>query len=89
MPSLNDLEHDCLRRYLECGRQLSPQFFSEARLAEPECERTRAFLERVEADAVTVWDAQLHRAAQPMTKEEALAMRGGQAIGELPRSAPT
>lgn len=74
--------------YLECGRQLSPQFFSEERLAEPECERTRAFLERVEADAVTVWEAQLQRAVQPMTKEEALAMRGAHAIGELPRSAP-
>jgi predicted nucleotidyltransferase len=41
--------------YLECGRQLSPHFFSERRLAEPESERTRAFLARVEGEAVAVW----------------------------------
>jgi predicted nucleotidyltransferase len=41
--------------YLECGRQLSPHFFSERRLAEPESERTRAFLARVEPEARAVW----------------------------------
>jgi predicted nucleotidyltransferase len=41
--------------YLECGRQLSPHFFSERRLAAPEDDRTRAFLERIAPDAVTVW----------------------------------
>jgi Nucleotidyltransferase domain len=41
--------------YLECGRQLSPHFFSEQRVSAPESERTRAFLERLEADAVAVW----------------------------------
>lgn len=41
--------------YLECGRQLSPHFFSEHRLSNPEDERTRAFLAQVRADAVVVW----------------------------------
>ena len=41
--------------YLECGRQLSPHFFSERRLAAPEDERTREFLRGVEPDAVRVW----------------------------------
>jgi predicted nucleotidyltransferase len=41
--------------YLECGRQLSPHFFSERRLAEPESERTRMFLARVEPEALRVW----------------------------------
>ena len=43
--------------YLECGRQLSPHFFAERRLAEPEDERTRRFLEGVAGEAVTVWPA--------------------------------
>lgn len=41
--------------YLECGRQLSPHFFSRRRLADPESERTRDFLARIEPDAVAVW----------------------------------
>jgi predicted nucleotidyltransferase len=41
--------------YLECGRQLSPHYFSERRLAEPDDQGTRDFLSRVEADAVRVW----------------------------------
>lgn len=41
--------------YLECGRQLSPHFFSERRLAGPESERTRDFLARIEPESVTVW----------------------------------
>jgi predicted nucleotidyltransferase len=41
--------------YLECGRQLSPHFFSEARLAAPENERTRAFLAGIGPDALVVW----------------------------------
>ena len=40
--------------YLECGRQLSPQFFTEARLSKPEDQRTRALLQRVLKDAVSV-----------------------------------
>ena len=41
--------------YLECGRQLSPHFFSRARLAAPESERTRAFLAGIGADVIVVW----------------------------------
>lgn len=41
--------------YLECGRQLSPQFISERRIAEPEDQRTREFLQRVASDLVRVW----------------------------------
>ena len=41
--------------YLECGRQLSPHFYSQNRLASPESERTREFLERVQPDSVVVW----------------------------------
>ena len=41
--------------YLECGRQLSPAFFSEARLQAPDDERTREFLAQVERDGVDVW----------------------------------
>jgi predicted nucleotidyltransferase len=41
--------------YLESGRQLSPHFFSERRLAAPESARTRDFLARIGPEAVTVW----------------------------------
>jgi predicted nucleotidyltransferase len=41
--------------YLECGRQISPHFFSLGRLAEPENERTRVFLDGIGRDAVRVW----------------------------------
>jgi predicted nucleotidyltransferase len=40
--------------YLECGRQLSPHFFDEDRLAAPRDERTRIFLERIAPDAIVV-----------------------------------
>jgi predicted nucleotidyltransferase len=43
--------------YLECGRQLSPHFFSQARLAAPEDERSRAFLADIGGDVVVVWPA--------------------------------
>jgi predicted nucleotidyltransferase len=41
--------------YLECGRQLSPQFFAHERLDDPPDERTRAFLQSIEGDARAVW----------------------------------
>jgi predicted nucleotidyltransferase len=41
--------------YLECGRQLNPHFFSQARLAAPESARTSAFLDRIGPEAVRVW----------------------------------
>jgi predicted nucleotidyltransferase len=58
-PVVDDRQEELLNEtypfYLECGRQLSPHFFSERRLAEPEDERTREFLERVAGDIVPVW----------------------------------
>lgn len=41
--------------YLECGRQLSPHFFSESRLAAPESAQTSAFLERISSEVLSVW----------------------------------
>jgi predicted nucleotidyltransferase len=41
--------------YLECGRQLSPHFSTERRLAAPEDARTRDFLAGIAADVVPVW----------------------------------
>jgi hypothetical protein len=43
--------------YLECGRQLSPAFFSQARMAAPESARTREFLARVADEGVDVWSS--------------------------------
>lgn len=43
--------------YLECGRQLSPNFIDEHRLSQPDDERTRTFLRDVAADVVPVWPA--------------------------------
>ena len=43
--------------YLECGRQLSPQFLAAARVAAPPDERTRAFVAQAEADGVDVWSS--------------------------------
>jgi ribosomal protein S18 acetylase RimI-like enzyme len=41
--------------YLECGRQLSPQFVPRARLDAPRDERDRAFFAQVAADGSDVW----------------------------------
>jgi predicted nucleotidyltransferase len=49
-----DLCNETYPLYLECGRQLSPHFFSEARLAAPGDERTREFLERIAPEARVV-----------------------------------
>ena len=56
-PDREELLNETYPLYLECGRQLSPHFFSEGRLTAPEDERTRDFLRRVEADGVRVWPA--------------------------------
>jgi predicted nucleotidyltransferase len=63
-------ESDCARLldetyplFLECGRQLSPHFFDEQRIAQPEDERTRTFLVRVACDAVVVFSPRRGRAA--------------------------
>jgi predicted nucleotidyltransferase len=41
--------------FLECGRQLSPHFYTERQLAEPPDERTRRFLRDVAIDLRVVW----------------------------------
>jgi predicted nucleotidyltransferase len=43
--------------YLECGRQLSPQFFTQERLLAPPDERTREFLTSIADDVRRVWPA--------------------------------
>ena len=53
----HELENETYPLYLECGRQLSPAFFTEARLKAPESERTRDFLAQVERDGVDVWSS--------------------------------
>jgi hypothetical protein len=49
---------------LECGRQISPHFFSERRLAAPTDERTREFLKRVSAEGVVDWPARRESSAR-------------------------
>lgn len=50
-----DLLNETYALYLECGRQLSPHFLSEARLAAPDDERTREFLERIAGETLVAW----------------------------------
>ena len=50
-----ELVNETYPLYLECGRQLSPHFYSEARLTKPDDERTQEFLDRIAPDVVTVW----------------------------------
>jgi predicted nucleotidyltransferase len=50
-----DLLNETYPLYLECGRQLSPHFFSERRLAAPEDARTGDFLERIAGEVREVW----------------------------------
>ena len=52
-----DLLNETYPLYLECGRQMSPHFFSLERLAAPGDERTRAVLERIAGDVRVVWPA--------------------------------
>jgi predicted nucleotidyltransferase len=53
----DDLLNETYPLCLECGRQLSPHFFSEDRLAAPGDECTREFLARIEPEARVVWPA--------------------------------
>jgi predicted nucleotidyltransferase len=54
-PDQERLLNETYPLYLECGRQLSPHFFSERRLAAPESARTSEFLDRISPEAVSVW----------------------------------
>ena len=53
-------------------------------------EHVRTIMDRyaVHTKTAAVDLALRHLAGQPMTREEALAMRGGRAIGEVPADAP-
>jgi predicted nucleotidyltransferase len=53
-PDQERLLNETYPLYLECGRQLSPHFFSEGRLAAPESARTSAFLDRIGHETVSV-----------------------------------
>ena len=53
---------------LECGRQISPHFFSERKLKMPDDEGTRDFLRRVSADAVVDWPARPASSARASLK---------------------
>jgi hypothetical protein len=44
--------------FLECGRQLSPHFYTQQRLQEPESERMREFLADIASDVLVVWPDQ-------------------------------
>jgi predicted nucleotidyltransferase len=50
-----DLVNETYPLYLECGRQLSPAFMSEARLAEPG--EAAELVTRVAAEGVDVWSS--------------------------------
>jgi predicted nucleotidyltransferase len=62
-PEAEELLNETYPLYLECGRQISPHFFTQARLAAPENGRTGAFLAAVAADGVDVWPAADHAAS--------------------------
>ena len=54
--------------FLECGRQISPHFFSERKLKTPDDEGTRDFLRRVSADAIVDWPARRASSAPSSVK---------------------
>ena len=57
-PALQEeLGNDTYPLYLECGRQLSPQFVPIARLTAPRHDRDREFFAQVTRDGVDVWPA--------------------------------
>ncbi len=64
------LINDTYPLYLESGRQLSPHFYGEERLANPASKKTRDFLERVSPDAVVVWSAAGTRPRQGIDVEK-------------------
>lgn len=41
--------------FLECGRQISPEFWTVAELDAPSTERKRAFVENFRRDAILIW----------------------------------
>ena len=49
------LVNDTYPLYLECGRQISPQFWSTAKLMSPQAEAAVAFKQRVLADGAPIF----------------------------------
>jgi predicted nucleotidyltransferase len=49
--------------FLECGRQLSPHFYSERSLAVPDSAQTRAFVVDIAEDDVALWPRDARRSA--------------------------
>lgn len=50
-----ELVNETYPLFLECGRQISPHFFTERQLGEPDSDRMRAFLADIAEDVVVVW----------------------------------
>ena len=51
----DDLVNETYALFLECGRQISPQFRTRAWLERPPDDRARDFLARVEQDGIVLW----------------------------------
>ena len=51
----DELVGDTYPGYLECGREISPHFFGELRLAAPESDRPRELLRQIEPEAAGMW----------------------------------
>jgi hypothetical protein len=49
------LIHATMPLFLECGRQLGPQFRTRAGLADPKDERAATFLANVERDGISIY----------------------------------
>jgi predicted nucleotidyltransferase len=41
--------------FLECGRQISPHFYTRAQLTDPDTARLRQFVDRIAEDVIVVW----------------------------------
>jgi predicted nucleotidyltransferase len=50
-----ELVNETYPLFLECGRQISPHFYTERQSAEPDSDRMRAFLGAIAGDVVVVW----------------------------------
>jgi predicted nucleotidyltransferase len=59
----DELGSETYALFLECGRQISPQFRTRAWLERPPDERAREFLDRIAADAVVLWPSPRQRSA--------------------------
>jgi predicted nucleotidyltransferase len=56
-PESDELTDATYPFFLECGRQISPHFVTEARAISPQTEKDRDFFARVAADRRVIWTA--------------------------------